>query len=594
MVGSVRACGVFLPEVLSMHRLALALAIAIAATLVAAESRAQQSTLYPTDACVAAKLDAAAAYCARSIRSAGRGGKPLLASARQRLVDAWADAESTSSAAGVSCSETTATAQEMLDTIDRGAATLVSQIADRTKRGHGRESRSYQAAALACSRLLAFEADHLRTRDTDRTRATLDARNAKFERRWRNDHGHACKRPSAGRVFSLAEDLVDDVLYASYVSPRVSTDWTMITPDAEIPYEGKTLDPICSRGTPWVFFVKRGTVNKTLMYYQGGGACWSHTTCTFPTHKVSASASDNPANSSSGFADLDNPENPFKDWNAVFVPYCTGDVHWGDEVVEHRQGGLRVTIHHKGFVNAQVAEKWAREHFANPEQVFVTGSSAGAYGAIMNSLPLQEKVWPSSDFAVLGDAGNGVITDDFLQNDLSKWGIEKNLPSWIPGLDVPITELDASRLWSIPANFYPHNRYANYTSAYDGGQGGQTGFYNIMLNLSNPFAWLNWWPPSCEWNAIMREYSFASAAAAANYRYYIGSGSRHTMWANDKVYDDTTGNVPPIVDWVQAMLDGTPDWVNVETDDPGLLLPGDPRPVPPEYPYTEDDRIVCE
>lgn len=580
-----------------MHRLALALAIA--ATLVAAESRAQQSTLYPTDACVAAKLDAAAAYCSKSVYTAAFGSNPLIATARQQLLDAWAGAEASSDAAGVSCSETTATAQEMLDAIDAGAAALVSEIADGTEGGRVCESRRQQAAAQACSIFLAQEAAHMRTRSSDRTRTKLEAAKAqlapKLATRWPKDDATACAgSPSSDEVVALAEELVDDVLYASYVSPRVSTDWTMITPDAEIPYEGKTLDPICSRGTPWVFFVKRGTVNKTLMYYQGGGACWSHTTCTFPTHKVSAGPGDNPANSSSGFADLDNPENPFKDWNAVFVPYCTGDVHWGDEVVEHRQGGLRVTIHHKGFVNAQVAEKWAREHFANPEQVFVTGSSAGAYGAIMNSLPLQEKVWPSSDFAVLGDAGNGVITDDFLQNDLSKWGIEKNLPSWIPGLDVPITELDASRLWSIPANFYPHNRYANYTSAYDGGQGGQTGFYNIMLNLSNPFAWLNWWPPSCEWNAIMRDYSLASAAAAPNYRYYIGSGSRHTMWGNNKVYDDTTGNVPPIVDWIQAMLDGTPDWVNVETDDPGLLLPGDPRPVPPEYPYTEDGRIVCE
>ena len=37
-------------------------------------------------------------------------------------------------------------------------------------------------------------------------------------------------------------------------------------------------------------------------------------------------------------------------------------------------------------MNAQVVEKWAREHFVTPEQVFVTGSSAGAYGAIASSL----------------------------------------------------------------------------------------------------------------------------------------------------------------------------------------------------------------
>jgi hypothetical protein len=579
-----------------MHRLSLALALAV--LLPAAEGRAQQSTLYPTDACVAAKLDAAAAYCAKSVFTAAYGPNGQIAGARQRLTDAWSSAEATSNAAGVSCADTTATAQEMIDSIDAGAEALVSELREASGDGVC-EARRLQAAGQICTVLLQQEATHLRNRSSDRTRTKLEAAQAaiapKLASRWGTGDALACEgSPSAQETVDETSGLVGDVLFASYVSPRVSSDWTMVTPDAQVPYDGTTLEPICSRGTPWVFFVKRGTVNKTLMYYQGGGACWSHTTCTFPTYKVSAGPGDNPANATAGFANLNNPDNPFKDWNAVFVPYCTGDVHWGDEVVEHTQGSLKVTIHHKGFVNAQVAEKWAREHFANPDQVFVTGSSAGSYGAIVNSLSLMEKVWPSSDFAVLGDAGNGVITDDFLQNDLAKWGIEKNLPDWIPGLDVPLTELNASQLWSIPANFYPYNRFANYTAAYDGSQGGQTGFYNIMLNLTNPLAWLNWWPPSCEWNAIMREYAYAASAGAPNYRYYIGSGSRHTMWGSNKVYTDTTGNVPTIASWVHAMVDETPEWVNVETDDPGLLLPGDPRPVPADFPYTDEGRVVCE
>jgi len=577
-----------------LRSIALALALVVAAP--ALEGRAQQS-LYPTDACVATKLDAAAIYCGKSMQSAAFGGSARLAPARQRLADAWTNAEATSSEAGVSCAETTATAAEMIAAIDAAAAEVTAEIAASTVGSRGCEQRRQLLAAQACQVLLTQEANHLRNRSTDRTREELEAAQAQLTAKVATrltDGGTCAGSPDAEQLVALANGAADAARFAAYVSPRVPAEWTMITPDAEVPYNGKTLDPICSRGTPWVFFVKRGTVNKTLMYYQGGGACWSYTTCTLPTHKVSAGPSDNPANATTGFADFNNPENPFRDWNAVFVPYCTGDIHWGDSVYEHRQGGLKVTIHHKGYVNAQVAEKWAREHFANPDQVFVTGSSAGAYGAIMNSLPLQEYVWPSSDFAVLGDAGNGVITQDFQQNDLPKWGVEQNLPSWIPDLNVPITALDASKLWSISALFYPHNRFANYSSSFDGGTGGQTGFYNVMLNLDNPLSWLNWWPPSCEWNAIMREYVHASAAAAPNYRYYIGSGSRHTMWGSNKVYSDTTGNVPRIVDWVDAMLDETPAWVNVESDDPGLLLPGDPRPNPPEYPYTEDGRVVCE
>ena len=74
------------------------------------------------------------------------------------------------------------------------------------------------------------------------------------------------------------------------------------------------------------------------------------------------------------------------------------------------------------------------------------------------------------------------------------------------------------------------------------------------------------------------------------------------MWGSDKVYDDTTGGVPTVVSWLEAMLrsgpDGRdPDWTNVEATDPGLVLEGDPRPEPLTDPFqmvNGDTVIVCE
>jgi hypothetical protein len=119
---------------------------------------------------------------------------------------------------------------------------------------------------------------------------------------------------------------------------------------------------------------------------------------------------------------------------------------------------------------------------------------------------------------------------------------------------------------------------------------------------NNPIAALSWHTASCAFNARMREQAYETAAAVpANYRYYIGTGSRHTMWGSNKVYGDTTGGVPPIVDWVNAMLDSTgtspdPAWTNVECTNCGLLLPGDPRPNPLVAPFTQvgpDVVIQC-
>jgi hypothetical protein len=577
------------------------------------------ATVYPTDRCVAEKLWAASLYCAATVRVQAEAPKPKpwffwawskargkkhdapdhgrLSGPRKALERAWDRAEDAALSDGVSCAETTVGADEMIALLDDGAEALADELdGSRTC-----QPRRVAAAANTCRTLLGAEARHLleRSRDRDRSRLerTQDRALDRFEKGWK----HGCRDRSPAPTAAVA-DLAEQAFLASVVSPAVSDEWTMITPPDQVPYGDKILEPICSRGTPWVYFAKRGTVNKLIVYYQGGGACWDLLTCgqVAATFKQTAGPGDNPANATSGFANYTNPENPFRDWNAVFVPYCTGDVHWGDAVVQHVPDTDLTTIHHKGRVNAAVAEKYAREHFVHPDQVFVTGSSAGSYGAVVNGLFLQEDAYPSTPFAILGDGGNGVITQDFLENDLAKWGIENNLPRWIPGLDKPLTELSASDLWTEAALYYPQSRFANYSTAYDGGQGGQVGFYNIMLSGQNFLDWFLWWRPSCEWNEQMRMLVQDSATRAPdNYRYYIGVGSRHTMWGHNKVYTDTTGGVPTVVSWLNAMLDGTSDWTDVECTDCGQLLPGDPRPNPPQPPYVTDPvtgetRIDCE
>ncbi len=244
-------------------------------------------------------------------------------------------------------------------------------------------------------------------------------------------------------------------------------------------------------------------------------------------------------------------------------------------------------------------EKWAREHFVAPEQVFVTGSSAGAYGALFHG-PGFHEVWPAAQIAVLGDAGNGVITDQFLQEEFENWNFLANLPPDIPGVVEAIDDgtgmvgyIDAV------ATAFPDTPWAHYSTAFDGGTGGQTGFYNVMLNDNKPLAALSWWNGSCEFNRVMREQAYETAQLAPNnYRYYIGSGSRHTMWGSNKVYTDTLGGVPRIVDWVSAMLRSgrgveDPQWTNVEADPFNVLLPGDVRPPKiPTLPFVMDGSDV--
>jgi hypothetical protein len=546
---------------------------------------------YPTNTCVGAKLRAAALQCKKVLR-AWSGWEmhqdatrrdAAIADAGDALADAWATAESRSAAAGIDCADTTATSAAIHGIVSSAAAAAAATIntgLNLGDQGHRRcGSRLLRAAAMRCKRVLQANGDYIkRIDDTSagtRKTASLTVAEAKFALTFANTTGGGGCPTTA--TLEDTEDQLDaltgDVVQNNIVSPNVPTVSTQINPPAQVSYLGKTLEPICSRGTPYAYWVKRGTNNKLLYYYQGGGACWSYYTCStvFPIFDDEVNpAEDNPALVTTGLADLSNPANPFHDWNIVFVSYCTGDIHFGDNFKNYTlSGGADIPINHRGFVNAQVVEKWAREHFVAPDEIFITGSSAGAYGAIFNSAYLLSRTYPAARAFVLGDAGNGVITDQFLQNQLNNWGFDANVPRFIPELDFPLNQLSFDKVYPAGAHYFPNARFAQYTSAFDGGDGSQTQFYQVMLNTGNVPAWVRWWEASCAWNTNMRQLAYdTSAAAPTNYRYYIGAGSKHVMWNANKVYDETKGGVIPVVDWINNMMsaDGT-GWDNVETTD---------------------------
>ena len=126
-----------------------------------------------------------------------------------------------------------------------------------------------------------------------------------------------------------------------------------------------------------------------------------------------------------------------------------------------------------------------------------------------------------------------------------------------------------------------------------------------MLNDNNPIAALTWWEGSCQFNEVMVDQAYETFdLAPENYRYYIGTGSRHTMYGSDKVYTDQSGGEQQtIADWIEDMISFDPslsspaEWQNVECLDCGLVLPGDPTPNPLTDPFFDaggETVIVCE
>jgi hypothetical protein len=583
--------------------------VVLAFALTAAQSDASAGA-YPSNECASDKMKAAARRCdmvlkAWGIGNASRRTPDWMIDHADRAFDAkWARAENEAAMENVDCADMTLSGEDMKALMDTAIDEIVAEVNDglnlRSRRQALCGSKILWSAATMCRQLLYAEGRYIEdlSRDLDGTRldAKQDRASRLFGHRWDWATRRACpttatKEEIEGKLAALSDDVVTNTT----VSPNVPDDAYMaIThpaggePGNEVSYQSDTLVPQCQDSSAFTFFAKRGTVNKLLMYYYGGGACWDILTCYFETCTQTANPNP-PGLGGSGFADLNNPDNPFKDWHAVLVPYCSCDIHIGDRAVDYSGGPLSKHVEHRGYDNAKLAEKWAREHFLNPTDMFVTGSSAGSYGAMVHGVHLSE-AYVATSVNVMGDGGNGVATQEFMETNFNNWGAMENLPD-VPGIvDVPASEMSIPLILKAAASYYPRTNWSNYTTAFDGGGGGQTGFYNVMLNPGDPLgAQRNWHEASCQFNQVMRQQSFDTADAVAlendNYRYYIASGSRHTGFGNPRVYDDTTGGVPPLVDWVNAMIGDDPSWTNVEADPFNVLFPGDPQPNPLALPF---------
>ena len=182
-------------------------------------------------------------------------------------------------------------------------------------------------------------------------------------------------------------------------------------------------DTTCSDGSPFRFFARPGDPEKLLIYFQGGGGCWTGATCDpdgQPTYSISAReelieakpGEPRPEGAMNGIFDYTRDGNALADYSAVFVPYCTGDVHLGNRSVTYDAPASEgheaheFTIHHKGSVNALAALEWTYEAFSGPKEIFVTGSSAGSIPSPYYA-HLVKQQYPDARVAQLGDASGG-------------------------------------------------------------------------------------------------------------------------------------------------------------------------------------------
>lgn len=182
---------------------------------------------------------------------------------------------------------------------------------------------------------------------------------------------------------------------------------------------------VCGNGSQYKFFVHRTGSPNVLFFFQGGGACWDYDTCSgragvlgaanpngipddFMSSFTAKYVSPVVNGADPGLAGV-RPKTPLvtAGWNVVFMPYCTGDVHVGNNVATYADptgAEPPLTWHHAGFTNTLGAVDWTRAAFPSIQKLLVTGYSAGGTATAAGYYFVRSRLAPQKGY-YLDDSG---------------------------------------------------------------------------------------------------------------------------------------------------------------------------------------------
>lgn len=170
-------------------------------------------------------------------------------------------------------------------------------------------------------------------------------------------------------------------------------------------------EAICADGSPSYIqlFIQKNSPS-LVIYLEPGGACWNEKTCTAGyVLKLSRKApKSNLHLGERGILDLDNPQAPLFGFSQATIPYCTGDVYLGDNVINYGTLTEKKVIRHQGYSNVLHSLKTIQSVFPHPEKVLLLGRSAGGLG-VLGHIKSLNTFFPDSAKFALSDAGTPLM-----------------------------------------------------------------------------------------------------------------------------------------------------------------------------------------
>ncbi|HJZ89151.1 MAG TPA: pectin acetylesterase-family hydrolase [Polyangia bacterium] len=296
--------------------------------------------------------------------------------------------------------------------------------------------------------------------------------------------------------------------------------------------------------------------DQAMIWLEGGGACFNAATCNNVAHRNGFGAADLAAFASAsatiGIFNRNDAQNPFKDWNQVFVPYCSGDVFGGNT----RNGfGGRVQV---GYQNMGEFLRRVVPTFASMRQVVLTGSSAGGFGAALN-YDRAQTYFGTIPVHLLDDSGPPMedmwLSPCLQQQFRTVWQLDGSLPADC----TDCRQADGGGLYKLAiyiAQKYPNRRFGLISSLQDG-----------TIRLFFGFGYPNCTTPQVPMPADAFQMGLEHLrdqvlAPYSNFRGYFPQSTQH-VWLTDQLDGATVSGVK-LTDWIGQLVSGAPGWNNVK------------------------------
>lgn len=304
-------------------------------------------------------------------------------------------------------------------------------------------------------------------------------------------------------------------------------------------------DSACDDGSPTGIGVSPGTGPDLVVVLNGGGACWDYLTCFVfntathgpygETQFLALQASVLPGS----ILDRALPGNPFADATLVFVPYCTGDIHGGDNVAVYTAPSGPRTYHHVGHANILAFTRRLAATWPAPRRLVVSGGSAGGFGSVVNYDTFR-KQWPAAQAFLVDDSGPPLEQGAIPQGLLDAWYASWRLDLTLDPLCGTACRTDLSAGLSAIIAKYHQDRMALLSSLQDQVIAG-------YFLLSGP-----------QFEEALLKLATDVIEPAPNARHFFVPGNTHTMLLDPAAFTQGV----PLLEWLGQQVSGDPAWAS--------------------------------